>query len=185
MAKKMKAKTKKWLKVGCMIIATVLTLGVVVTIASRCDSSKTKELGAFDYKIGALSDTDGKTVKDDKSGLVSKDIYDIDGLTVELAKDADVKYQLNFYDKDKEWLSVSTYSEDFDADKVEALKTIGAEYARIEIIPLEDEDGEVGLFEKSSYIKQVTVTVSTEEETEKEVEEEESKEDTSESAVQA
>ena len=179
---KMKAKTKKVAKIVGMILAVVVTLGAVVAIASKCDSEKTKELGAFDYKIGQLSDIDGKSIKDDKSGLVSKDIYDIDGLTVELEKDAEVKYQLNFYDADKEWLSVSTYEEDFDGDQVETLKTIGAEYVRIEIIPLDDEDGKVGIFEKSTYVKQLTVTVSTEEDVE-ESEKETETEDTSSDAT--
>lgn len=176
---KMKAKTKKVVKVVGMILAAVLTLGAVVAIASKCDSDKTKELGTFDYKIGRLSDIDGKAIKDDKSGLLSKDIYDLDGLTVELEKDAEVKYQLNFYDADKEWLSVSTYEEDFDGDQIESLKTIGAEYVRIEIIPLDDEDGKVGIFEKRSYVEQLTVTVSTEEdeENEKDAEKEETSSD--------
>ena len=176
---KMKVKTKKWLKVLGMVIAVAVTLGAVTSLASKCEKEDTKQLGVFDYEIGALSDTDGKKIKDDKSGIVSKDMYSIDGFTVELEKDADVMYQLNFYDADKAWVSMETYKQDFDGDKAETLKAQGIAYARVEIIPLEDEDDKVSIFEKTGYVKQVMVTVSAEEEAEEEAETEtESEKDT-------
>ena len=165
---RMKAKTKKWFKIGGMVIAAVLTLGAVTTIASRCESEDEKTLSTFDYEIGALSDTDGKKVKNDKSGLVSKDMYAIGGLSVDLEKDADVMYQLNFYDEEKAWVSQTTYKRDFDDSEVEALKAQGIAYVRVEIIPLEDEDETVSLLEKRGYVKQVTVTVEEAEEKEEE-----------------
>ena len=157
---KMKAKTKKALKVVGTIIAVAVTLGIVSTMASRCDAEDTKTLGMFDYEIGALSDTTGKKLKDDKGGLVSKDMYAIDDFSVEMGKDTDVKYQLNFYDEEKEWKSAVTYKRDFDGEEVEALKAQGIAYVRVEIIPLEDE--EVSVWEMRGYAKQLTVTVSTE-----------------------
>ena len=160
---KMKAKTKKLFKVLGIVLAVAVTLGAVTALASKCEKEDTKQLGVFDYEIGALSDVDGKKIKDDKSGIVSKDMFSIDGLTVEMQEDADVMYQLNFYDADKAWVSVEDYRQDFDGDKVETLKAQGIAYARVEIIPLEDEDEKVGIFEKSGYVKQLTVTVSTEE----------------------
>ena len=59
-------------------------------------------------------------------------------------------------------MSRTTYKKDFDGEEVEALKAEGIKYVKLEIIPLEDEDEEVGIFEKRGYVKQLTVTVSTE-----------------------
>lgn len=162
---KMKAKTKKLFKVVGTIVAVAFTLGIVSTLASRCDAEESKTLGMFDYEIGALSDTTGKKLKDDKTGLVAKDMYAIDGFTVEMVKDADVKYQLNFYDEDKVWVSATTYKRDFDGEEIEALKAQGIAYVRPEIVPLDDE--EVTVWEVRGYAKQLTVTVSTEKAEEK------------------
>ena len=172
---KLKAKTKKLLKVIAGVLAIALTCGIVSSLASRINTDDTKELNVFDYEIGSLSDTTGKKIKDDKSGLVSKDMYEVKGLTVELEKKADVMYQLNFYDEDKAWVKVETYKQDFDgADEFDTLNAEGIKYAKLEIIPLEDEDEEVSLLEKRGYAKQVKVTVSTEDsEVEEKVESEE------------
>ena len=159
---RLKAKTKKLLKAVGFVLVTVITLGFMTTLASRCDAEDTRELSVLDYEVGTLSDTDGKKVKNDKSGLVTKDMYNLDGFTVELDKDPDVMYQLNFYDEEKAWVSVTTYKKDFDGEEVETLKAEGIKYVKLEIIPLEDEDEEVGIFEKRGYVKQLTVTVSTE-----------------------
>lgn len=167
---KIKAKTKRVFKAVLGVLVTVLTLGAVVSIFSKCSAEDTKELNAFDYKVAVLDDATGKTVKDEKGGLVTKDMYLIDDLEIKLAKDADIKYQLNLYDEEKEWISVKTYTEDFDSSEIETLKATGARYVRIELIPEDDEDGEISLFEKSGYVKQATVTVSTETEVEKEEE---------------
>ena len=171
---KMKAKTKKLFKGVGIVLAIAFTCGCLTALASRADSDDTKELNVFDYEIGALSDTTGKKIKNDKSGLVSKDMYEIEGLTVELEKKADVMYQLNFYDEDKAWVKVETYKQDFDgAEEFDTLKAQGIEYAKVEIIPLDDDDDEVSVFEKRGYVKQINVTVSIDGETEEKVESEE------------
>ena len=90
--------------------------------------------------------------------MATNKYYDVEGLKVEVAKNATVKYQVNYYDEDKKFLAVQTLTEDFDSANMPS-EASTAEYVKIEIIPTDDDDGEVSLLEKSGYVKQVSVTV--------------------------
>ena len=148
----------KWLAIG---LGGILAVGATVAIASSFkDDETTRVLTAKDYAIYVLDDTTGKADKTDKSNLSSNDFYKIDDLEVELQKNATVKYQLNFYNEDKEFVKVETRSSDFDGSEIEGLKAQGIEYVRVEIIPQGDADGVVSVFEKNGYVEQLKVTVS-------------------------
>lgn len=147
----------KWLAVGLSLVSlTAAVVGLSVKVSKQ---ETTKELGASAYAIGLLDDSTGKIHEEvDKSGLATTKFYNVDGLKVEVAKNATVKYQVNYYDKEKNFLAVQTLTEDFDSADIPS-SAIEAEYVKIEIVPTDDDDGEVSLLEKMGYVKQVAVTV--------------------------
>lgn len=152
-----KSDKAKWLAVA--LAGVTLTAAVVGLSVKVSKQETTKELGASAYSIGLLDDETGKAFEEaDKSGLATTKYYDVEGLKVEVAKNATVKYQVNYYDEDKKFLAVQTLTEDFDSANMPS-EASTAEYVKIEIIPTDDDDGEVSLLEKSGYVKQVSVTV--------------------------
>ena len=156
MAKK-KQNMWKWLAIG---LGGVLSAGLLIGVATSFkNDEKTVTLSTGDYAIYALDDTTGLPDKEVKSNLTSAKFYSIDDLECKLAKDASIKYQLNYYSADKAFIEMEELTEDFDGSKIAELKLRGVEYVRIEIIPVADEDGVVTLFEKSGYVNQLTVTV--------------------------
>ena len=153
-----KSDKAKWIAVavgGVVLAAAVIGLSVRVA-----NSETTKELTASSYSVGLLDDTTGKkpTEDVDKGGLATKEYYKLDGLAIDLATDAEIKYQVNYYDEEKNFLTVQTLTVDFEAVEIPELAQT-AEYVKIEIIPMEDDDDSVSWFEKFGYVKQLTVTV--------------------------
>lgn len=145
----------KWLAIG---LGGVLLIGATVALTKGADSD-TRTLGVGDYAIYALDDVTGLADKENKGNLSSNAFYSIDKFDVELAKDAQIKYQLNFYNANKEFIKMETRSNDFDRAEIEGLKGQGVAYVRVEILPIGDVDGVVSIFEKSGYVEQLTVTV--------------------------
>lgn len=152
-----KSDKAKWLAVA--LAGVTLTAAVVGLSVKVSKQETTKELGASAYAVGLLDDSTGKLHEEvDKSGLATTKFYNVDGLKVEVAKNATVKYQVNYYDEDKKFLAVQTLTEDFDSADIPS-SALEAEYVKIEIVPTDDDDGKVSLLEKAGYVKQVAVTV--------------------------
>lgn len=149
----------KWLAIG---LGGLLAVGAIVAItasATKDSEEKTRTLGVNDYAIYALDDVTGLADTEDKSNLSSTAFYSIDDFGCELAKDAEIKYQLNYYSADKEFIKMETRTNDFDEEEIEGLKGQGVAYVRVEILPIGDADGIVSIFEKKGYVEQLTVTV--------------------------
>ncbi len=137
------------------VAALAVSIGTNVKVTN---SETTQTLGAGAFEVGLLSDETGKKLTGenaDKSGLSTAKYYEAEGLTIELNEDATIKYQVNYYDEDKEFLSVAEFTGDYDATG--APET--AKYVKIEIIPTDDDDDEVTFFEKSGYVGQAEITV--------------------------
>lgn len=89
----------------------LLVLGVLVLVGAaglcvRMGTSQTyAKLSANNYVVGSLDET-GEFTKNAGS-FVSKDFYDIKGLSVKVDKDADLSYQLFFYDEDENFISAT------------------------------------------------------------------------------
>ena len=151
------------------VVATVLAgaaLAVGISSHSRVDKTETtKELGVTSFSIGLLDDTTGKLpsgedAEKDKGGLSTSKFYKFEGLTIESAKDSTVKYCVNYYAEDKSFLGLETYQvgQDFTTSDVSGAGA-SAQYVKIEIIPTDDDDGEVSIFELPGYVSQLTITV--------------------------
>ena len=153
-----KKKSRIWLAI--VGVLSTIAIGVSIGTNVRVDKSETtKVLTASSFSIGLFDDETGKTPEEaDKRGLATTKYYELDGLKIEVKKNATVKYQVNYYDKDKNFLAVQTLTADFDSANIPSAAT-NAKYVRIEIIPLEDDDDTVSLFEKNGYADQLEITV--------------------------
>lgn len=142
----------KWiivLIVGVALIAAVIGLSVKL---SR--QTTTTTIGSEAYVIGVLDEDTGKLTEGDAAIYTRKGIS-VDGLTCVLVKDAEVEYQLFFYDAKGKFLEATELlSEDFNGEVPEDAETV-----KIMIVPTNDEDGKVSLTEVLGYAKQLKVTI--------------------------
>lgn len=157
----MKAKQvgKAGIVAGVAAVLAVAALGVSIAANVRVsDKETTQALGSSAFSIGQLDDTTGKLLTGenaDKSGLYTAKYYKSENLEIKLKEDATIKYQVNYYDQDKEFLSVAEFTTDY----VETDAPETAKFVKIEIIPMEDDDDTVSLFEQGGYVGQATITV--------------------------
>ena len=134
--------------VGLLLIAAVAALFIKLD-----RQTTTTTIGGEAYSIG-LIDENGDYKEGDTAIYMRKAIT-TDGLKCELKDDANIKYQLFFYDKDGEFISAS---EEKISDWSGAIPE-NAVSVKIMITPIEDEDGKVSLMEVLGYANQLTVTV--------------------------
>ena len=156
-------KTKQASKAGSVAgvaaVLAVAALGVSIAANVRVsDKETTQALGLSAFRVGQLDDTTGKLLTGeiaDKSGLYTEKYYKSENLEIKLKKAATIKYQVNYYDENKEFLSMKEFTTDYVA--TDAPET--AKYVKIEIIPMEDDDDTVSFFEQGGYVGQATITV--------------------------
>lgn len=153
---KIKAKTKGIIKKVSLALAGVIAISAIgVGVAKLVEYTK-EDLKTItpSFSVGNLG-SDGKYVNDE-STLYTKEAFQCDGLQIKLDFDNEIEYQIYFYDdldnfvESTEVLS-SAYSE-----------TVHDGYARIVIMPTNDEDGKIGLTERLTYPDQMTVKVAKE-----------------------
>lgn len=105
------------------------------------------------YEVGALTEY-GKYVEDESS-IYTKSAFECQGLKVKVDFDSEVEYQVFFYDELDNFISASdvfTNGNDF-------ILPVNAELARIEITPLNDEDGKISWLEKRDYANDIEISV--------------------------
>ena len=142
----------KWI---ITFIVGLLLIAAVVALFVKLDrQTSTTTIGGEAYSIGTI-DENGDYKEGDTAIYLRKAIT-TDGLKCELKDDANIKYQLFFYDKDGEFISASAeLTADYDGTNIPET----AESVKIMITPIEDEDGKVSLMEVLGYANQLTVTV--------------------------
>lgn len=148
------AKSKNTFRSVLLVIVILALLASVVTLFVMLDrQTSTTVIGGEAYSIGTLNDS-GEAVEGDASIYLRKAVT-VDGLKVEIAKDANVTYKLYFFDQNGKFVSAtSEQTANFDGVIPENAASV-----RVLITPIEDEDGKVSLIEVLGYAKQVTVTV--------------------------
>ena len=141
----------KWAAV--LIVALALMVAVAALFVKLDGQTTTTTIGGEAYSIGTIDET-GEYAEGDTAIYLRNGIT-TDGLKCELADDAQIKYQLFFYDADGAFLEASEeLTSDWNGSVPE-----GAESVKIMITPTEDEDGKVSLIEVLGYADQLTVTV--------------------------
>ena len=144
-----------------VILAVIVTLGAVgiISLFKRVENLETVEKVSWtQYARGLLDDTTGKLPRDaediDYSGIHMKSFIKADGLKCEIADNGQIKYEINWFDEDYQFIQVDKFTTDYDGDNNPA----GAVFALIEIKPLADADGIVSSGEVFEYARRLTVT---------------------------
>ncbi|MBQ7339226.1 MAG: hypothetical protein IJW43_00025 [Clostridia bacterium] len=143
----------KWIVTWFLI--AILSVAVIFAFVKITDNEKTKKIGAnsFTYAIGLLDVEDGEYVQGTGS-IYMKNFQSVDGLKVEVDEDATIKYQIFFFDEDKEFVSVTEeLAGNFDTDSVPET----AEFFKIVIEPTND--AEVSWNEIGRYAGMLTVSI--------------------------
>ena len=144
---------KKTKNIVLIVLSCIMLFGAIFGLVALFRQDKTtKEINPT-YSVGALDHKTGKYVET-KSAIYTKDGFECQGLTTSLEFDAVVKYQLYFYSEYDEFIhTTGTLNGVFYSTDI----PVYAKYARIVIIPNEDE--EITLLEKYKYSKQLNVEV--------------------------
>lgn len=145
---------KKTLGIVGGVIALALAGGLVANFALDESRVDTKTIGVTSYQIAAFDTGTQKIDKEDDAHILS-DLIATDGLTITTSEDSNVEYVLHWFNEDKDYISTS---EAQTGDWTGSVAS-GAEYVRIEIDPVRDEDGVVSLLELPGYVAQLEVTV--------------------------
>lgn len=163
-----KKNQRAWLNVGVGVLLTAVAFAGASAI-EKLNDSETKTLKSYDYAIECLN-AEGQ-IEDGTDFVTTREFHKLAALeSIEVGAHA-VKYYVNVYNENKEFVSVNSeaYTKSFTAEEIEALKASGT-YFKIEI---RESTGDgidwYDFFEKSTLIKRVEVTLL------KEVEEAESK----------
>lgn len=146
--------TKKKMAIVGGVLAAALTGGLVANFVMDENRVDTKTIGATSYQIAMFDTETGKIDKEDDAHILS-DLITTDGLTIKTSEDSNVEYVLHFFNEDKDYISTS----DVQTDDWAGTIADGAEYVRVEIDPVKDEDGVVSAFELPGYVRQLEVTV--------------------------
>ena len=136
-----------------MTLVVIALVGAVIGLGIKLDrQTTTNRIGGEAYSIGAI-DEKGE-VKNSELSIYTRDGVTVKGLKCELAKDAKIKYQIFYYDKDGKFVSSSAeLTAGFNGTGIPAT----AETAKIVITPTEDKDGKVSITEVFGYAAQLTV----------------------------
>ena len=153
-----------------IVLLGLLTLGIAGAVYSAITNRVENEIHPK-FEVGALDTETGEYVKDEQK-LYTPDMIEYNNLEISLAFDNNVNYQVFFYDVDGEFVSASDIQTKKFKDESEDLK-----YARIVITPIVEDDAEtedvneseefkVTLLNKRSYVNQLTIVASLNEEVE-------------------
>lgn len=112
------------------------------------------------FEVGNLG-ADGKFV-DDKSTLYTKEAFGCYGLQVKPDFDSTVDYQFFYYDILDNFVSSSAVLSNGFSEEA----PMNGAYARMVIIPRNDEDGKISLLERVQYPSQLTIKVKKEQDIE-------------------
>lgn len=136
-------------------ILIILLVGAVVGMGIALNKQiTTRTLGATAYVVGNI-DEQGLAAKDTAT-ICTKDFVTVDGLKVEIAEKAEIRYKLFFYsenaDGEKSFISATAF---LTADFSGTIPA-NAKYVKVVIDPLNDSD--ISLLEVRGYAAQLQVT---------------------------
>lgn len=115
------------------VLLTILSISVIGIGVKLNNMSTTKELPTYSFQRGYINET-GSCKTDDLTIGIYSDLITVDDLEIKVLKD-DVKYQINYYDENNNFLQSST---DLTSDYSSASDVsfpAEAKYVRIEIMP--------------------------------------------------
>ena len=149
----MRIKTKGIIKKIALVLAGVVALSAVGFGVAKLVEFVKDDLKTISpvFDVGNLG-TDGKFV-DDESTLYTKEAFQCDGLQIKLDFDNQIEYQIYFYD------DLDNFVESTEVLSAAYSETVHDGYARIVIMPTNDEDEKISLTERVTYPGQMTIKV--------------------------
>ena len=152
-------KKNKWAKIAVGVIAAVVAFGAIAAISRSADDDESKVLNGWAYQTCRLDDQMGKTDVDDKSGISTKDFYEIEQLQSIKRTDEDegIECYVNIYSVDKELIDVILMTDEFTAEDVAAAVEMGAVYFRVEIVDTDDD--KISFLEQFGLSDKIEVTL--------------------------
>lgn len=147
-----KLKTKKILKTFSLVLLGLATIGGVTTLTTHLIKNDKVTIHPT-FEVGGLN-AQGK-YEEDKSTLYTKEKFACEGLQATLDFDSTINYQIFYYDILDNFVS----STDVITKGYSVSAPTNGAYARIEIIPTNDEDGKISFKEKYNYSKQLNLKV--------------------------
>ena len=152
----MRIKTKGIIKKIALVLAGVVALSAVGFGIAKLVEFVKDDLKTINpvFDVGNLG-TDGKFV-DDESTLYTKEAFECDGLQIKLDFDNQIEYQIYFYD------DLDNFVESTEVLSAPYSETVHDGYARIVIMPTNDEDEKISLTERVTYPAQMTIKVAKE-----------------------
>ena len=167
-----KATAKKWFKIVAGVLAGVLSLTGVISIAKHVNDKYSSDTYVFtekNYTTAGYIDEYGKYMSFENAGqtnynpqLTNDDFYDmyqLQSVTYEADKEYPIGgFQINLYDEDKTLVTIhdTELTEEQVRDYIEKQ---GIKWFRVEIIPKNDDDGVINKGEMNKCTKQVVVTM--------------------------
>ena len=141
-------------------VALALVLGVVAVVKIG-KIEKTKDLGVTAFELGTLNAEDGKEAKSDfaiRSLYQKADKFN----KITLAEDADVTYQIFYFNADKKFIGKSNALSAETTELADKFTVSGAtenvRYYRVVVIVPDTKD-EVTILNMGKYLEQITVTI--------------------------
>lgn len=146
-------KKRKIIKTISFAVLGLGVLGGIITITSHF--MKKDEVSIHPtFEVGGL-DANGKYVED-KTTMYTKDKFACDGLKVTLDFDSTIDYQIFYYDIVDNYISsTDVLDEGFSGEL-----PLDCAYARMMIIPQNDDDNKISWIEKNKYANQLEIKVS-------------------------
>ena len=152
----MKYKTKSIIKKVALALAGIVAVSAVGVGVAKLVEYMQDDLKTISpsFDVGNLG-ADGKYVNDE-STLYTKEAFQCDGLQIKLDFDNEIDYQIFFYD------DLDNFIESTEVLSAAYSETVHDGYARIVIMPTNDEDDKIGLTERLTYPGQMTIKVAKE-----------------------
>jgi hypothetical protein len=153
-------KTKNLIKKVGILLLCVIAVGLVASaVVGAADDSDYKRTH-LRWDVGGI-DENGAYNPELENSIYTVKSLECSAISLAADFDSDISYSVYFYDENDEFIQVIQN----DGRELEVEGDSFPETAvsvRIVITPNDDENGKIGLFEKSKYANQLTVKIQTE-----------------------
>ena len=153
-------KTKNLIKKVGIILLCVIVVGLCASAIVGADDSDYKRV-YLTWDVGGI-DVSGYFAPDEEGSIYTVNALECSDILLAADFDSDISYAVYFYDKAGEFISMVTNDGKRELEITNVEFPNNAVSVRIVITPLNDENGKIGLFEKSKYANQLTVKIQTE-----------------------
>ena len=153
---------KRWKKLLCGVLVMATLIGACVGVSAFLKKDS-KKIDGTSFTVGAVDTITGAYTKT-KASIVSKDVFECEGLTIEPDFKATGSFQVFYYAPDKSFIGASALMNAADGAYHIPSDMSFAKYCRVMIVPevpedAEAKDFEIGFFKVYDYANDYKITV--------------------------